>query len=98
MAAGKPIVACDIEGNREIFKAGVNGLMVPPSDPKALGDAICSLLENPQYAAQLGSAAQADCHARFSQTRMVEQILDVYRNLASRTVPVAIPVSCAPQK
>jgi glycosyltransferase involved in cell wall biosynthesis len=98
LAAGKPMVACDIEGNREIFRAGENGLMVPPSDPNALAAAICSLIEDPQYAAKLGLAAQADCRERFSQTRMVEQILDVYRNLASRTVPAALPVSCPSPK
>lgn len=98
LAAGKPMVACDIEGNREIFRTGENGLMVPPSDPSALAAAICSLIEDPQYAQKLGLAAQTDCRERFSQTRMIEQILDVYRNLASRAVSAALPVSCPSQE
>jgi glycosyltransferase involved in cell wall biosynthesis len=98
LAAGKPTLACDIEGNREILRTGRNGLLVPPSDPASLAAAICSLIEDPQYAGELGLAAQADCRERFSQTRMIEQILDVYRKLASKTVPAAWAVSCPTQK
>jgi glycosyltransferase involved in cell wall biosynthesis len=98
LAAGKPMLACDIEGNREVLRSGQNGLMVPPSDPTSIAAAICSLIDDPQYAEKLGLTAQADCRERFSQTRMIEQILDVYRNLASKTVPAVLPVSCPTPK
>lgn len=78
MAAGKPLVACDIPGNREIITSGVNGVLVPPSDPPALAMAIRSLLDNAPYARELGKTAQADCRKRFSQDRMVRQTLKLY--------------------
>ena len=78
MAAGKPVVACDIPGNREILVAGVNGILVPPSDPSALAKAFRWLLDNSEEARRLGEAAHADCRKRFSQERMVVETLRLY--------------------
>jgi glycosyltransferase involved in cell wall biosynthesis len=78
MAAGKPVVACDIPGNREIITSGLNGILVPPADPPALAKAFGYLLENPEQARKLGEAAHADCRMRFSQERMIVETLRVY--------------------
>ena len=40
MAAGTPVVASDIEGYRNVARAGVDALLVPPGDVTALGDAL----------------------------------------------------------
>ncbi|OLC95389.1 MAG: hypothetical protein DMG35_12035 [Acidobacteria bacterium] len=90
MAAGKPVVACDIPGNREIITSGVNGILAPPSDPPALAMAFRSLLDNSAYARKLGDTAQADCRKRFSQDRMLRQTLSLYDALL---VGHPIPVS-----
>jgi glycosyltransferase involved in cell wall biosynthesis len=78
IAAGKPVVACDIPGNREIITSGVNGILVQPSDPPALAMAFRFLLDDSPYARKLGKTAQADCRKRFSQDRMVRQTLSLY--------------------
>ncbi len=83
MAAGKPVVACDIQGNREVIESGVTGILTAPSDPGALATAMRFLLENPQTARKLGIAAQADCYRRFSEERMVQQILGLYDDTAA---------------
>jgi len=83
MAAGKPIVACNIEGNREIITSRVNGLLVPPSDPAALAAAVGLLLKDPEYARALGKAAQDDCRERFSKARMVRQTVKLYDVVAA---------------
>jgi glycosyltransferase involved in cell wall biosynthesis len=83
MAAGRPVVACDIAGNREIITPGANGILVAPSNPQELGAAIRFLLDNPEQARKLGAAAQAECRARFSQERMVREILDLYDKVAA---------------
>jgi glycosyltransferase involved in cell wall biosynthesis len=44
----------------------VSGLLTPPEDADALGDAIIRLLEDPALAARLGSRAAADAQGRFS--------------------------------
>jgi glycosyltransferase involved in cell wall biosynthesis len=78
MAAGKPLVVCDIVGNRELITDGVNGLLVPPGDPSALARAIASLLDNPIRAQALAARAHADCAEHFSRERMIKQILEFY--------------------
>ncbi|HKP16805.1 MAG TPA: glycosyltransferase, partial [Gemmatimonadaceae bacterium] len=40
MLAGAPVVAADAGGTGEIVRNGLTGLLVPPSDPRALADAI----------------------------------------------------------
>ena len=40
MAVGLPTVATEVGGNREIIQHQVNGLLVPPDHPDALGDVI----------------------------------------------------------
>jgi phosphatidyl-myo-inositol alpha-mannosyltransferase len=47
MAAGVPIVASDIPGYRSVARDEVQGRLVPPGDPRALAEAIGSLLDNP---------------------------------------------------
>lgn len=59
MAAGCPVVASDIPGYASVVTDGVDGRLVPPSDPAALADAIASLLDNPSLARALATAASA---------------------------------------
>ena len=47
MALGKAVIATNLGGATEQIDDGVSGALVPPGDPAALADAICSLLEDP---------------------------------------------------
>jgi phosphatidylinositol alpha-mannosyltransferase len=58
MAAGLPVVASDIPGYREVVRDGVEGLLVPPSDPVALAAALREVLDDPALAARLGAAGR----------------------------------------
>jgi glycosyltransferase involved in cell wall biosynthesis len=59
MAVGLPPVAfaCP-QGPIEIIDDGVDGILVPPEDTRALASAICSLIEDPARRAELGAAAR----------------------------------------
>jgi glycosyltransferase involved in cell wall biosynthesis len=72
MAAGRPIVATAIDGNRELISDGIHGWLVPPEDPGALAQAIRSALENPVEAQRRGMAAQARAAQAFSMSAMVD--------------------------
>lgn len=75
MAAGRPIVATAVGGNRELIEPDVTGLLVPPGSPEALADAINQLLEDPARAAQLGAAARArvrECYSQEARARRFE--------------------------
>ena len=57
-ACGRPIVATDVPGCREIARAGVNALLVPPDDPVALADAIDTLAQDAAMRARFGAAGR----------------------------------------
>ena len=58
MAAGLPVVASDIPGYREVVRAGVEGLLVPPGDPGALSESLLTILQNPALAMRFASAGR----------------------------------------
>ena len=58
-ALGRPIVAADVPGIRELFDDGAEIVVVPRGDARALADAVCALLDDPARARALGQAARA---------------------------------------
>jgi glycosyltransferase involved in cell wall biosynthesis len=56
MALGLPVVATDCPpgGPRMVIENEVNGLLVPVGDADAMAEAINRLIENPEYASELG--------------------------------------------
>jgi glycosyltransferase involved in cell wall biosynthesis len=80
-AMGRPLVATDVPGCREVVRNGVNGLLVPARDAVALAEAIESLLKNPKLRAEFGAASRQLAEERFSDQRVVGSILDLYRAL-----------------
>ncbi|MGB8952707.1 MAG: glycosyltransferase [Candidatus Aminicenantales bacterium] len=80
-ALGKPIVATDIDGVREVIKDGETGILVPPKNPEILAHAIVRLLEDRQQARNLGQKAKELIPPRFDLVRMVEQTQSLYLDL-----------------
>jgi glycosyltransferase involved in cell wall biosynthesis len=66
---------------------GVNGLLVPPRDARALADAIVRALNDAALRARLGGAGRARVRERYTVERMVSQTADVYRRLVQSQVP-----------
>lgn len=56
-AGGKPIVASDIGGLRDVVVDEGTGLLVPPGDRAALATALTRMISDPDLRARLGSAA-----------------------------------------
>jgi phosphatidylinositol alpha-mannosyltransferase len=57
MSVGVPVVASDISGYREVVRNGVDGLLVPPGDAKAVAEAVERILAEPGLAARLRASA-----------------------------------------
>jgi phosphatidylinositol alpha-mannosyltransferase len=83
LAAGVPVVATDIPGYREVIRAGVDGLLVPPSDAAALASAIRRVLAEPELASALAHAGRARAR-EFSWDVVVPRIEAIYERVAHR--------------
>ncbi len=80
-ACGKPMVATDVPGCREVVRHHVNGLLVPVKDPAALAEAIGFLLDHPAQRAVMGAAAREIVVREYSVPKVAGQMLDFYREL-----------------
>ncbi len=80
-AAGVPMVATDVGGNREIVADGVTGLVVPHGDEGALSRALLELLNDPPRRARLGSAAAAWATQAAGVDTMQRRYAALYRSL-----------------
>src|SRR6266849_3131743 len=65
-ACGRPMVATDVPGCREIAIAGETGLLVPPDQAQALAAAIETLAAAPELRARFGRAARRLAEERFA--------------------------------
>jgi phosphatidylinositol alpha-mannosyltransferase len=77
-AAGTPVVASDITGYREVVRDGVDGILVPPRDARALAAALLDLWAQPERRARMGRVAAADVQ-RFAWRPIAAQVLDACR-------------------
>lgn len=84
MALGKPVVATDVGGNRELVIPGENGLLVPPGEPEALAQAVISLLDDTESARRMGERGRDKVLSQFSQERMVSDYQELWLNLLKR--------------
>jgi glycosyltransferase involved in cell wall biosynthesis len=82
LACGVPTVATDVGGSREVV-VPETGLLVPPSDPAALADAVVALLLDPDRRKRMSVAARERHAERFRLERMVEETAAVYDRAVS---------------
>ncbi len=80
-AAGVPIVASRAGGIPEIVQHGVNGLLVPPGDVRALEEAIMELLDDGSKRKKMAQAGRRIARERFSLEKMIEGNIKVYESL-----------------
>jgi len=78
MALGRPVVATRAGGPLEIVEAGETGLLVPPSAPDNLAEAVRRLLSDPAAARRLGENGRARFAEKFTADRMARATLEVY--------------------
>ena len=83
MACGLPVAASAVGGLPEIIDDDVGGLFAP-GDPEALAARVLELLSSPGGLRERGTAARERVVARWSNERLVDRHLDVYRQLAER--------------
>jgi phosphatidylinositol alpha-mannosyltransferase len=100
MAAGRPVVAYDIEGVRELVSDGREGYRVPPGDVRSLSAALARVLEDDAHRRVMGRLAQRRA-AAFDWSLIAQRIEHVYMELIGEAPAViearpAVAPSSAP--
>jgi glycosyltransferase involved in cell wall biosynthesis len=83
-ACGRPIVATDVPGCREIARANINALLVPADDARALAAAIDRLGEDAGLRQRFGAAGRAMVESEFSEHHIGREIVALYAKLLDR--------------
>jgi glycosyltransferase involved in cell wall biosynthesis len=79
MACGTPVVASAISGIPEVVIDNQTGVLVPPSNPRALADALERLLYDLSEAETMGKRAEAAVRSSFELTTCVVPMADLLR-------------------
>lgn len=78
---GVSSIVSDTGGNAELIKNGVTGIVVPPSEPQALADAILALYNNRSLCKQYGEQAKLRAISKFNVQQGVDATINIYQNL-----------------
>lgn len=83
MACGKAVVASNFPGNSLTIQQGRNGILVPPSSPKTLAEAVVLLLTSKSLRIRLGVAAMKTARTSFHYTIIGKQYHDLFQQIAA---------------
>ncbi len=75
---GTPVVATRVGGIPEIVDDGVDGVLVPPANSKALAEAVVDLLNNPDKRQQMAGAGREKVLSKFCFEDMVRSYEAIY--------------------
>ncbi len=88
MVLGKPVVATDAGGVREVVIDGKTGVLVKKRDPKALAFGISRLLGDPKLRKTLVNNALIFARENFSVDKMVDAYMKIYGEVLGSGSPV----------
>lgn len=84
MIHGKPVVASNVGGLTDLVEDGKTGFLVPPGDPKSLGEALVKLLRETELWQEMGEQGRARALDVFGLERVTRKKVELYRTLQSR--------------
>jgi len=79
MLAGRPVVASDVGGLRDVVQHGSTGLMVAPGDPGALAAALDDLLDDPGLRRRMGEAGRIRAR-QFEAATVTPRVVEVFED------------------
>jgi glycosyltransferase involved in cell wall biosynthesis len=81
MGAGLPVLATRVSGVMELIEDGVNGRLVAPAEPEALGRVLVELYRRPKLRARLGAGARLTIREHYSLEAMLAGLERLYLEL-----------------
>lgn len=81
MAAGKPVIATDVGGAREVVHDGVTGYLVASDDHQKLAQHLLTLINDDARSVEFGEAGRKIVKDRFSEKAQLESTLALYDSL-----------------
>jgi starch synthase (maltosyl-transferring) len=90
LAAGRPVVATDVEGVRDLVSDGINGWVIPPHQPPSLAERVVRLLSDPEAIPRMGAESQALYCDRFTIDRLVENHVHLFREILTPSPPTSV--------
>ena len=79
-AAGVPVVATRVGGVVDIIEDGYNGLLVPPSDPAGMAEAVTRIYQDADLGVRLAHHAYAKVKKKYNLNSMVDSTLEAYQD------------------
>ncbi len=78
MAHGVPVIATDVDGNRDAVATDVNGVLFKLSEPAGAAAALSRLADDPEYWRKLSAAGRRRAEQEFSAQGMVDATFALY--------------------
>lgn len=80
-AAGRPVLAFDVDGSRELVVNDRTGYLIPPGDVKLLEEKLRFLLQNPAISYKMGEEGRRVVLKLFPVEKMVDAIEEIYKEV-----------------
>jgi len=80
MAAGVPVIVTNIDGNSEIVKDKLSGILVEPNNPAQIAASVIELIENSAYTKKIVDQAKENLN-EFDERKMVADTFLLYQQL-----------------
>jgi len=84
-ATGLPVISTKVGGIPELVTNNKNGLLVEPANSEQLTEGIMILLENPEFAEELGKRARQLVKEKFAWPLITNEVVDLYSKISKTT-------------
>ena len=79
-----PVISTRVGGTPDLIESDVDGLLIQAGDIDALTSAMKQLLDNPEYASQLGIAARKKIESQFKADQVLQNLGEIYNSMINK--------------
>jgi glycosyltransferase involved in cell wall biosynthesis len=87
MAQGRPFIASNVGGHRELVRDGETGVLFRPDDPGALAESFLRLAQAPEFARRLRDAGRRFVESERTWSNSVARYEAVYQRALQKVRP-----------